>query len=220
MTRLLILVLALLVRSATYVPASPEPAEYANPSAWTIGPIIGGQSYSPGMPLRPRASSDGWWEFDFPQCGGPPGPQGRGRSVNYVTVPPRLPLTGSMTVTFDIVGDAVFAATEGRNPRLRLYFQRRGDDWSGVGPMSGYRWFSRPADSVPIQPGRHTLTVPFNFDRWGGVETAPTRADFDAARQQVEAAGMVFGGDQAAGHGVCLTSGSARLIVREFFVGR
>jgi hypothetical protein len=187
-------------------------------AGWTIGPMIHGESYSPGMPRQPGPSARGEWEFSFPTCGRPPdGPQGRGRSVNYLTTLVRAPITESIRVTFEVMGDAdALSPTEGTDPRIRLYFQRRGDDWSGEGPMSGYRWFSRA--HAKLRPGTHTLAVPLTYGAWGGVQTPPTEAEFEAAKRNPEVVGFTFGGSLTAGHGVCITEGSARFILKAFSV--
>jgi hypothetical protein len=198
-------------------PSGPTPSGYMDPATWRIGPVIGGQNYSHGMPSRP-ATTDGW-SFAFPRCttdGG--GPAGRGQSVNYLTTPPRaLPVSGTMSITYEIRGTGEIAGTETGPPRLRMHFQRRGDNWSGTGAYNAYRWFSRPQTAGALTPGTHTVSVPLTFDQWGAVQTVPTQAQFDAARQDASAVGFTFG-SQGAGHGVCMRSGTARFVLRAFSV--
>lgn len=185
-------------------PQPPEPRS----AVWTIGPIIDGQSYSPGMPHR----SDG--SFAFPRCSDPVSP--KGPSVHYVTRPAPTRLSGTMSLTFGIVGDGALVATEGsKSARVRLYLQRRGDDWAAENGTEFYRWWS--TDFVELEPGRHTLMVPLTHDRWTAVLGKGAEGPFKAALQSPLYIGFTFGG-QFAGHGVCATSGEARFVLRGFAV--
>ena len=107
--------------------------------------------------------------------------------------------------------------TEGGTPRITLYFQRDGDDWSASGKYAAYRWFS--AKRWVVAPGAYTIEAPLVFDSWRAVSgAAGTAENFAAATNDAERVGFVFGGGNV-GHGVCLTSGSAKFIVKSFTVG-
>jgi hypothetical protein len=174
---------------------------------WQIGPVINGRSSSPGMPQKTGDT------FDIPAC--------RKGEVHYVTKKIKGRLTGSMTLTYTIEAspDAVFVAADGGTPgRIALHFQRKGDDWSARGKYAGYRWYSlnRPL----IAPGTHTISIPLDLAHWGAVlASGRTQALFDAAKAKPHRLGFTFGGTGNAGHGVCLSSGTARFTVKSFSVG-
>ncbi len=176
--------------------------------SWIIGPIIDGQNYSHHMPLHPAQDGAGW-SFEFPAIDG----------VHYVTTPyGGTALTASkirMTVTIAADPSVQFRATQGDTPaRVRLYFQRSGDDWR----TESYRWWSN--EFIELRPGTYTLDVPMTPDHWFDVyghwasEPAVT-GGFNAAKGSVMAIGMTFGG-MFAGHGVYAIGGHARFALQEF----
>jgi hypothetical protein len=130
-----------------------------DPARWEIGPIIRGKSYSPGMPSRPTAAGSGW-SFTFPPPDG----------VHYVTT--RLsgsPMGhGEVKVRFSIAGPERLVPTQGDPPdRMRLFLQRRGDDWSGVRAHEFYRWWS--VSNVELAAGKYELSAPLVPDQWFSV---------------------------------------------------
>jgi hypothetical protein len=173
---------------------------------WQIGPIINGRSSSPGMPQKTGDT------FDIPAC--------RNGEVHYVTKTIKGRLTGTMTLTYTIEAspDAVFVAADGGTPgRIALHFQRKGDDWSARGKYAGYRWYSSARHLVT--PGEHTINIPLDLASWKAVlGSGRTQALFDAAKARPTRVGFTFGGTGNAGHGVCLSSGSARFTVKSFTV--
>ena len=111
MRRLSILVLVLLA-------AFDVPENLGNPMdplTWAIGPIINGQNYSHGMPLRPTANPGGGWYFDFPQADG----------VHYVTRAPTEVGRRSVRMVFEIQGDATFKEVAGAVSKTRARMDRR-----------------------------------------------------------------------------------------------
>ncbi|MBY6216878.1 hypothetical protein [Qipengyuania aquimaris] len=181
-------------------------------SDWEIGPEIRGKNYSVGMPAVMSAGQAGP-AFDFPT--------GRHGQVKYVT---KLtgPLTNarSVTITYRIDSSTGtrFIPTErpGAPAILSLYLQRRGDNWSGRGKYSAYRWYSAPEKTVPLSPGRHTLTVDL-VDDWIPVTGGRTQdmRGFRSALQNAETVGFVLGWSGGRGHGVYAT-GPARFTLLDF----
>lgn len=177
-----------------------------NPAAWTIGPVIGGQNYSKGMPLHPAPLGAGW-AFDFPQADG----------VHYVTTAVAGSAVGrtAMALRFQIDGNAQFVATEGdASARVRLHFQRRGDNWGGAGPMASFRWYS--GAFLELAPGGFTLIAPLVSEQWTNVYGQQDPAGFVAALNDIANIGMTFGGTFA-GHGV-YAAGAAKFICDQFTV--
>lgn len=187
---------------------------YSIPSTgWEIGPIINGQTYSPGMPT---STPDG--SFEFP-VGFASEDYRSIPSVHYVTKP-----TGSLvgksglTLVFEIIGDG-FKATQPEgdvHPRLRLFIQRGMDNWSNEGPYEHFRWWSR--DYVDLEPGVHTIFVPLTGEAWSSImgkggNDVPEL--FQASLNEAVRVGMTFGAGYA-GHGVYATAPGVRFVLKSF----
>jgi len=179
---------------------------------WQIGPIIDGRSSSPTMPRKVYGS------FDFPLCSTPVSPDGP--SVHYVTTKWGTRLAGTMTLTYRVEAspDAVFIAADGATAgRIALHFQRKDDNWTAYGKYAGYRWYSRSRPLVV--PGEGFISVPLDLANWGAVLTSGyTQSLFDDAKRRVARVGFTFGGAGNAGHGVCLTSGTAKFVIESFTI--
>ena len=184
-------------------------------SAWTIGPVIRGESRSPGMPLHPSAGPGSAWHIDLPQLPG---------SVHYVTFA-NGPLAGKRRIAMRYrieaaPGVRILPVSDPNLPSMiTLYFQRSGDDWSGRGPYEAYRWYATFATQMPIAPGEHVLVAPLDAN-WTAVQRSSARtnpAAFAQALANAGEVGFVLGGGTGAGHGVFAT-GPARLVVEEFRV--
>lgn len=172
-------------------------------SAWQI-------LYSTGMPPNPLGEAAGWF-FDFPASG----------SVHYITtnVGASLLGRGRMRTTFAVQGSGHLKATQGDAPaRVRLFFQRRGDDLSAIGPMEFYRWWS--VAYVELVEGQFVLEAPFVGAEWSSVlakrgdEKMP---EFATALSDASSVGVTFGGSFA-GHGVFVETGQARFSMSSFAV--
>src|SRR5262245_52724769 len=181
-----------------------------DPARWQIGPIIRGKSYSPGMPSQPTAAGTSW-SFTFPAQDG----------VHYITTTPSGLLMGreEVKVRLSIAGPGRLMPTEGDPPaRIRLFLQRRGDNWSGVGAHEFYRWWS--VSNVVLVAGKHELAAPLVPDQWfsvfGKTGDHPAAAgQFAAAVADVQAVGHTFGG-MFAGHGVFALDGPSRFTLESY----
>jgi hypothetical protein len=173
-----------------------------SPAGWSIGPVINGRNYSPGMPATMPDNG-----FDFP-IGAPNPDHTLIPSVHYVTRPMSLAGKTSISITFEVTGAGPYVSTELPDsipdPYLCLHFQRAGDDWSGTGPMAAYRWYSNA--QATIQPGPGSLTVPLVRSEWVSVDNLASEADFAAALANTAVAGFTFGGAGGKGHGVYATT--------------
>jgi len=208
----------LLFAFALIGPATARPIAARNhvtASAWTIGPMIGGRNYSRGMPLRPSPRAGGGWQVDLPQAP---------RSIHYVTFRHgSLAGKGRIIMRYRIEADPgvriVPRTAPGAPSMITLYFQRRGDDWSGRDQYEAYRWFASFATQSPISTGDHVLVAPLTGN-WSAVQSSTVRtnpAAFSAALADADEVGFVLGGGDGLGHGVSAT-GRARLIVTSFRV--
>lgn len=193
--------------------------EVVHVSAWEIGPVTFKRNYSVNMPLHPSPHPRGGIYFDIPY------PTAAAGHVHYVTF-----RHGSLAGKSRIVlrysletapGVQLVPTKEqpGSPPILSIYFQRRGDNWSGRGHYEEYRWYSTFRNHTPIRAGEYELTVGLN-ENWTAVNTSSARSNPEAFRDAIQNAdrvGFVFGGGDGYGHGVYAT-GPARFVVTSFKV--
>ncbi|HYI39798.1 MAG TPA: hypothetical protein VE053_05710 [Allosphingosinicella sp.] len=207
---------ALLAACGDGAEASAHPAAVASdPQSWTIGPIVRGRNYSKGVPLHPTARRGGGWHIDIPSAPG---------SVHAATFR-HGPLAGKRRIVMRYRieaarGARLLASSDGLSPSMiTLYFQRRGDNWSGRGRFETYRWYATFATRTPLVPGDHVMVAPLDGP-WTAVETSRATTSPAAFREALAAAdqvGFVLGGGDGFGHGISAT-GRARLIVTDFRV--
>ena len=198
------------ILTASRVPSASSGAISLDPARWQIGPIIYGKNFSPGMPSQPTAEGSGW-SFTFPAQDG----------VHYVTTPLSGSQTsrGGVTIRFSIVGRGRLVPTQGDPPaRIRLFLQRRGDNWSGTGEYEFYRWWS--VSNVVLVAGEHQLAAPLVPDQWFSVfgkrgDHPGAAGQFAATLANLQAVGQTFGG-MFAGHGVFAIEGSSRFTLKRF----
>ena len=196
--------------AASRVSSAASGAISLDPARWQIGPIIHGKNYSPGMPSRPTAEGSGWG-FTFPAQDG----------VHYVTNTLRGSQIGrgEVRARFSIAGPGRLVPTQGDPPaRLRLFLQRRGDDWSGAGAYEFYRWWS--VSNVVLAAGKHELAAPLVPEQWLSVfgkhgDHPAAAAQFAAALADLQAVGQTFGG-MFAGHGVFAVEGASRFALESY----
>jgi hypothetical protein len=164
-------------------------------------------AYSPNMPPS-MSGTEGDWYFDFPSQNG----------VHYVyKVTSAIKIGQTITMHFAITGNANFVPTEGTaTARVRLFLQQRGDTLTAQEPYK--RWWSLPY--VELREGEFTLSVPLSPDQWTSVfgqSGAEVPNEFNAAISNVENLGFTFGGTFA-GHGVFVTDGNGRFVLKQFSV--
>jgi hypothetical protein len=199
MMRITIVLLALLLtaRNDEGSPAVPAPISY-----WRI-------AYSPNMPAW-MSGTEGNWYFDFPNQNG----------VHYVyTAAPAVRVGQTITMHFAITGKGNFVPTEGTAPaRVRLFLQQQGDTLTAREPYK--RWWSTAY--VELKEVDFTLSVPVSPDQWSSVfgrrgDEVPH--EFNVAISQLANVGFTFGGTFA-GHGVYVTGGTARFILKQYLVSQ
>jgi hypothetical protein len=195
--------------------AAAQPTAASDPESWTIGPIVRGRNYSKGVPLRPTPRRGGGWQVDIPPAPG---------SVHAATFS-HGPLAGQRRIVMRYRieaarGARILASSDGRSPAMiTLFFQRRGDNWSGRGRFETYRWYATFATQTPLAPGNYVMVAPLDGP-WTAIETSKARthpAAFRAALADSDQVGFVLGGGDGFGHGISAT-GPARLIVTDFRV--
>ena len=193
--------------------AAPDPMQA---SAWEIGPVIGKRNSSVNMPATPSTHADGW-SFAFPQ------PDKEAGHVHYLTFK-HGPLTGKsrivMRYRIDAGPDVQLYPTNfpGRPSTIAMYFQRRGDNWSGKGKFETYRWWAT-FRAMTLAPGEYELSVGLD-ENWTAIQTssaATNPAAFAEAIRDAERVGFTFGGGDGYGHGVYAT-GPAVFVVTHFEV--
>lgn len=175
---------------------------------WHIGPVINGVNSSVGVKMEGNS-------FTFPKCDLSKGVDGP--SVHYVTKIATPPLRGEMGLLYEIQAspDAVFLAVDGLSEgRISLFFQRQGDDYSQAKYDQGFRWWSKLR--VPLKVEEAYFYAKLEEENWIPVNSNPNA--FYIAKDNALRVGFTFGGSGNAGHGVCLKSGTARFIIKEFSV--
>jgi hypothetical protein len=182
--------------------------------AWEVGPWVRGRNYSVGMPARPAALPDGSLAIEFPMAG-------RGQ-VDAMTVATG-PLAGARRIILryriDAARDTRFVADERPDEpaTVSLYFQRRGDTWSGRGRDESYRWYVPARAVMPLAPGVQTVTVELD-ENWTNVNGRSRGDDpegFAAALADTGRIALAFGSASARSHGVYAT-GPARFTLLAF----
>jgi len=169
---------------------------HTQPKGWHIGPRVNGRNYSHGMPGKPTLTDTGW-KFDLPP----------GANIHAVTHTPDKPLTGSIRARYRVTLNGAklkpqqpdLAAFE---PKLSLYFQRRGDDWTGVGKFGTYRWFSTTL--FPMTEGEHVAELPIDLVNFQGVLASSdlTQQALDDACNDCWQVGVGFGSAGGQIHGL------------------
>jgi hypothetical protein len=170
--------------------------------------------YSPSMPSNPAPYPINGWTFDFPKAG----------SVHYITTNYKQSFSHKkISITFKIVttNNPGYVPIGGTDlAQMHLYFQREGDNLSGIGEYAFYRWWSNPDKYMLGAQDNQlvTLSVPLDPARWssvyGGIGTKSISA-FNDAWKYVANIGITFGGTFF-GHGVYITKGSAKFILVDF----
>jgi hypothetical protein len=179
----------------------------------------------PGAPvtLQKDGSHDGHYLMPLPPATfiiTPCGPTiERKDGIHYVTQKRSTSIKGSIRLNYTIAGGATIVPTEGSSPRITLYFQRAGDDWTARGKYAAYRWYSK--QRLAIADGTFDLLIPLEYLSWGPVtaSTYNTQAYFEAAKAAPRRVGFVLGGSVGAGHGICTTVGQALFTINSFSVG-
>jgi hypothetical protein len=133
--------------------------------------------------------------------------------VHYVyKLAPAIKVGQTITMHFAITGNANFVPTEGTaTARVRLFLQQRGDTLTAE-----ELYWSLPY--VELREGEFTLTVSLSPDQWTSVfgqKGAEVPNEFNAAIPNLGNVGFTFGGTFA-GHGVLVTGGNARFVLKEF----
>ena len=196
-------------------PSRPAAVDPMDAGAWEIGPILSGHNYSLNMPASPAPHADGW-SFDFPQ------PNKDAGHVHYVTFNHgSLKGKSAIVLRYRIEAEPGVQILPQEYPAaastLTMYFQRRGDNWSGRGEYEHYRWWATFRVHMPLAPGEHELTVRLdeNWTSVMGSSAALNPRAFRTAIAEAERVGFTFGGGGAAGHGVYAT-GPARFVLTGF----
>lgn len=167
--------------------------------------------WAENMPRHPVATHDGWaLELPTPQA-----------EPHYVTTG-----TGSLVgktlirMTYRVEGGPIVPAKEPLAPSIiTLYFQRAGDNWSGLGEFESYRWYASFASQMPITAGDHVLEARLDAN-WTAVMTSSRNSNpqgFQSALENAARVGFALGGGDGLGHGVRAQNPS-RIVVTSFEV--
>lgn len=172
--------------------------------------------YNIGVTLKPLTG--GVFTFAFPVKPG---------KVSSITSswPTPIARRSKVQLRYKIRGRATFYSydeSDGLAPNFRVMLQRKGDDWSGIGGMEHYRWWSNPYCGVLERTGEYEIIVPVVPRTWSNVNgNTGTQFpnEFLAACSNIDNWQLVFGGGNSFSHGVAVTSGKARFDLLVFSIG-
>ena len=192
-------------------------ASPANPNVVSLDPHNWYILYSNGVGPHPSSDpAEGAWSIAFP---GDNNTAGIGH-LNYVQTPFDATKTPqAVTITFkvestnpqyEVFGDTLPAT-------FRLYLERK-DDLDLQNPNG--RWWANGSkyDLGPQDNQVHVITVPLTPDKWSNVYGKFDTKAFESALANVGWFGLTFGGQDFAGHGVALTSGTSKFILINYEV--
>ena len=120
-----------------------------------------------------------------------------------------------MVVTFRVESTeaqyVVIDPTDKLPATVRLFFEQRGDN---LQDPNGRWWAQSSMYDLGSQDGQTlTITVPLTYEEWSNVYGKYNAQAFSEALKNVGWVGMTFGGQFFAGHGVAVSSGSAKYIL-------
>jgi len=165
--------------------------------------------YSSGVPLHPSADPTGAWSFEFPSTG-------TGGHVNYIQTPFNVTaIPDSVTITFRIENNraqyAVNDPTDILPATIHVFFEQQNDN---LRDPNGRWWATASKYNLGSQDNTTiTFTVPLTPDQWSNVYGQRDSSSFYAALSNVGWIGMTCGGQYFFGHGVGLSSGSAKYVL-------
>lgn len=145
-------------------------------NGWEIGPTIDGRNYSIGTV-----------QGNVIQV----------QDVHYITRAATGPLTGTMSVSFNL--SAPLTGTKCGGATASIYFQQRGDDWA----TDGKRWWAKFAMVQLDHAGDYTMTAPMDGP-WTSVLTMTAKDSpeaFAAAKADPSRVGFTLGNCEGLGHG-------------------
>ncbi len=178
-----------------------------DPSNWYI-------FHSAGMPAHPSADPEGAWSFDFPSSEA-------GGYLGYVETPfnATIPLH-NVTITFRVENNAaqyvVLDPTDHPPATFRLLIEQQNDNLSD---LNGRWWAQASMYDLGSQDNQTlTISVPLTSDQWTNVGGEHDAQAFAQALQNVGWVGLTFGGQYFAGHGVAVSSGSAKFILIDYSI--
>lgn len=172
--------------------------------------------YSAGVPAHPSFDREGAWAFEFPSSE-------NGGHVNYLQTPfwaTRTPTR--VSVTFKVESQAavydVLDPTDHPPATFHLFFEQKNDNLANPNG----RWWADPSQYIydfGSQDGQTiTFRAPLTPDVWGNVNGQMDAQAFSAALNNIGWVGITFGGQYFAGHGVAVSSGSAKYILIDYRV--
>jgi hypothetical protein len=177
--------------------------------------------YSQNMPSKPRIDGNGWY-FDFPngtECDDKQNCEG----VHYVMRGHNnsAKYGGLLSMTFEIetTGDPKFNYKLEKDntceipAHVRAMLQKRNDD---MYERNGRFWANPIAWKLKATNGTVTLNIPLTIENWSNVSGQRDKEGLQRLLANLGRVGITFGGDCFFGHGVNVSGGTARFIMREF----
>lgn len=195
-------------------PAGPPNIRPEEPNVVSLDPDNWYIFYSAGMPAHPAPDPEGAWSFDFPSSE-------TGGHVNYVETPFNATTAlHNVTVTFLVEDNAaqyvVTDTTDHLPATCRLLIEQQNDNLSNP---NGRWWAQASMYDLGSQDNQIlTISVPLTSDQWTNVEGQYDAQAFSQALENIGWVGVTFGGQYFAGHGVSVSSGSAKYILIDYSI--
>lgn len=170
--------------------------------------------YGSGMPAHPASDPDGAWSIELPssQTGG---------HLNYVETPfaATVPLH-SVTVVFEVESNSpqyvVVDPSDHLPATCRLMIEQKTDD---MADPNGRWWANSSIYNLGSQDGQIlTINIPLTPNLWTNVNGQQSATAFAAALSNIGWVGVTFGGQYFAGHGVAISSGTAKYVLINYSI--
>jgi hypothetical protein len=195
-------------------PTGPPNIRPQEPNVVSLDPDNWYIFYSAKMPAHPAADPAGAWSFNFPSSES-------GGHVNYVQTPFNATTAlHNVTITFQVQNDAaqyvVIDTTDHLPATFRLFFEQQNDNLSDP---NGRWWAQASMYDLGSQDNQTlTISVPLTSDQWTNVVGQQDAQAFSQALENIGWVGLTFGGQYFAGHGVAISSGSAKYILIDYSI--
>lgn len=186
-----------------------------------------------GMPSHPSTDPEGAWSFNFGLYPTNSDQVGSGAYgiAGYLMVPfeATTPLH-MVTVTFEIESKnaqyRVVDPTDHPPATFHVFFATKGFNWSnpnerwwGSAPYFNNDGFNSGGYDLGSRDNQVlVMSIPLTPSHWGNVYGQSDHQAFSNALANVGYFGLTFGGQYFAGHGVALSSGSAKFILINYVV--
>jgi hypothetical protein len=201
------LIVWLIVRKKSTVQTKDTNVISLNPLDWSF-------VYGIETPAHPDQNGSGW-AFDMPIA--PAVISYLKSPARLTTIPKTISLTFRVESTNPVYNAAIYSKTNNStdaNPAtFHLFLERNGDDLT----KEFYRWWGDTRYEFGSNDNQTlNIEIPLMSDHWTDVLGNKDSNEFLATLNDLAYVGLTFGGNNFAGHGNQLTSGTARFVLLDY----